>query len=232
MYMFRAYQSPCSGKHCALQCAHMPNFASRNHSGARYCFRDSHSGRNGPEAILRGRRSRFVSQLAAPVPFSAAMARRSFLGMTDVKSCLGTRGAALAALDWRRAEGDGRRALGTNSRPQSACQFISQTAVYRWTATPTAVNVAALAVALSHRRRCLTTELGVLVGQRRLSQTPIDLFEQTVHLEVDDDASLIGEGSCGFCITARLLIVLHTQVQLGSFVPGGPHFRNQIDGTV
>src|SRR5882762_695900 len=48
---------------------------------------------------------------------------RSFLGMTDVKSCLGTRGAALAALDWRRAEGDGRRALGTNSRPQSACQF-------------------------------------------------------------------------------------------------------------
>src|SRR5216683_288963 len=43
--------------------------------GARYCFRDSHSGRNGPEAILRGRRARFVSQLAAPLPFSAAMAR-------------------------------------------------------------------------------------------------------------------------------------------------------------
>src|SRR5216683_288962 len=232
MYMFRAYQSPCSGKHCALQCAHMPNFASRNHSVRDIVSetptqagtgRKRSCGGEGPGLFPNWRPH---SHSVPPWP------ERSFLGMTDVKSCLGTRGAALAALDWRRAEGDGRRALGTNSRPQSACQFISQTAVYRWTATPTAVNVAALAVALSHRRRCLTTELGVLVCQRRLSQTPIDLFEQTVHLEVDDDASLIGEGSCGFCITARLLIVLHTQVQLGSFVPGGPHFRNQIDGTV
>src|SRR5688500_4682299 len=36
MYMLRAYQSPISGAHCALQCAQMPNLASRNQSGVRY----------------------------------------------------------------------------------------------------------------------------------------------------------------------------------------------------
>src|SRR5208282_3642107 len=51
MYMFRAYQSPCSGTHCGLQCAQMPNFASRNQSGQRYAFSDSQNGRNGPCGI-------------------------------------------------------------------------------------------------------------------------------------------------------------------------------------
>ncbi len=45
MYMLRAYQSPCSGTHCAVQCAQMPNFASRNHSGVRYwLFSESYVG--------------------------------------------------------------------------------------------------------------------------------------------------------------------------------------------
>ena len=35
MYIWRAYQSPCSGTHCADQWAQMPNFASRNQSGHR-----------------------------------------------------------------------------------------------------------------------------------------------------------------------------------------------------
>src|SRR5947207_10787055 len=52
MYMFLAYQSPCSGTHCGLQCAQMPNFASRNHSGQRYDFRDSQNGKNGPSGIF------------------------------------------------------------------------------------------------------------------------------------------------------------------------------------
>src|SRR5512144_2673552 len=44
MYMFRAYQSPYSGTHCGPQCAHMPNFASRNQSGVRYCASEAHVG--------------------------------------------------------------------------------------------------------------------------------------------------------------------------------------------
>src|SRR3954468_22682105 len=52
-YMLRAYQSPCSGTHCADQCAQMPNFASRNQLGARYCLSESQVGWNGPEAIER-----------------------------------------------------------------------------------------------------------------------------------------------------------------------------------
>src|ERR1700733_1152878 len=48
MYIFRAYQSPASGTHCGLQCAHMPNFASRYHSGVSYCSRESHVGWYGP----------------------------------------------------------------------------------------------------------------------------------------------------------------------------------------
>ena len=48
MYIFRAYQSPCSGTHCGLQCAHMPNFASRNQFGHWYDLSDSQKGKKGP----------------------------------------------------------------------------------------------------------------------------------------------------------------------------------------
>src|SRR5579872_2417930 len=51
MYMLRAYQSPYSGADCGPQCAQMPNFASRNHSGTRYDFSESRVASNGPEAI-------------------------------------------------------------------------------------------------------------------------------------------------------------------------------------
>ena len=48
----RAYQSPSIGTDCGPQCAQMPNFASRNHSGHRYCLSDSIVGSNGPVAIF------------------------------------------------------------------------------------------------------------------------------------------------------------------------------------
>src|ERR1035438_7488627 len=51
MYMLRAYQSPYSADDCGPQCAHSPNFASRNHSGIRYACRDSGGALNGPAAI-------------------------------------------------------------------------------------------------------------------------------------------------------------------------------------
>ena len=50
MYIFRAYQSPWPGTHCALQWFQMPNFASRNHSGVVHFTSDSHVGSNGPGA--------------------------------------------------------------------------------------------------------------------------------------------------------------------------------------
>src|SRR5690242_2244454 len=51
-YILRAYQSPCSGTHCADQCAQIPNLASRNHSGHVYpAVSDSQVGWNGPVAI-------------------------------------------------------------------------------------------------------------------------------------------------------------------------------------
>src|SRR4051812_10289769 len=53
MYIRRAYQSPCSGTHWAVQWAQMPNFASRNQSGAWYCLSESHVGWNGPAAMER-----------------------------------------------------------------------------------------------------------------------------------------------------------------------------------
>ena len=34
--MLRAYQSPAAGTHCAVQCAQIPNLASRNQSGTLY----------------------------------------------------------------------------------------------------------------------------------------------------------------------------------------------------
>src|ERR1035441_3607649 len=55
MYMLRAYQSPCSGTHCAVQCAQIPNLASRNQSGARYSRRDSQSPRKTPGAMVLAR---------------------------------------------------------------------------------------------------------------------------------------------------------------------------------
>src|ERR1017187_9967151 len=49
--ILRAYQSPCSGTHCAVQWAHMPNLASRNQSGVLYlATSDSHVALNGPGA--------------------------------------------------------------------------------------------------------------------------------------------------------------------------------------
>ena len=51
--MRRAYQSPCSGTHWADQWAQMPNLASANQAGARYCLRESHVASNGPGAIVR-----------------------------------------------------------------------------------------------------------------------------------------------------------------------------------
>ena len=54
MYMFRAYQSPCSGWHWAPQWAQMPNLASRNHAGHWYCdSSDCQSGLNLPGAMAR-----------------------------------------------------------------------------------------------------------------------------------------------------------------------------------
>src|ERR1044071_4322707 len=49
--MFLAYQSPASGWHCGPQCAHMPNLASRNHSGVLKSCNDSQVGLNGPFAM-------------------------------------------------------------------------------------------------------------------------------------------------------------------------------------
>lgn len=76
MYILRAYQSPCSGTHCADQCAQMPNFASRNHSGTLYCaFSECHVGSNGPDArsrsaLLATRPFGFVAEFgAAPISF-------------------------------------------------------------------------------------------------------------------------------------------------------------------
>src|SRR5580700_4803789 len=53
MYMLRAYQSPASGADCGPQCAHMPNFASRNHSGTWYCFSDSRVASKGVAALVK-----------------------------------------------------------------------------------------------------------------------------------------------------------------------------------
>ena len=49
--MLRAYQSPCSGTHCAVQWFQMPNLASRNQSGVVQAVSDSHVGLNGPGAM-------------------------------------------------------------------------------------------------------------------------------------------------------------------------------------
>ena len=58
MYICRAYQSPCSGTHWALQCAQMPNFASRNHSGHPYRRRATPtSAEPRPAGARAGRRS-------------------------------------------------------------------------------------------------------------------------------------------------------------------------------
>jgi hypothetical protein len=54
MYMLRAYQSPCSGTHCADQWFHMPNLASRNQSGVVQAVSDSHVGLKGPGAMWTG----------------------------------------------------------------------------------------------------------------------------------------------------------------------------------
>ena len=51
MYILRAYQSPCSGTHWAVQWAQMPNLASRNHSGHWYWASDSQLGSNLPVVI-------------------------------------------------------------------------------------------------------------------------------------------------------------------------------------
>ena len=54
MYMLRAYQSPCSGTHCAVQWFHIPNLASRNQSGVVQAVSDSHVGLKGPGAMWTG----------------------------------------------------------------------------------------------------------------------------------------------------------------------------------
>src|SRR3954471_7953260 len=56
MYIFRAYQSPCSGTHCGDQWAQIPNLASRNHSGHRYWASDCHDGSNLPGVLSSARR--------------------------------------------------------------------------------------------------------------------------------------------------------------------------------
>jgi hypothetical protein len=71
MYMFRAYQSPCSGTHCGLQCAQIPNFASRNQSGQRYDFKDSQNGRNGPSGTSPRKKGDLPAALAIPDNASA-----------------------------------------------------------------------------------------------------------------------------------------------------------------
>ena len=53
MYIRRAYQSPCSGTHCAVQWAQMPNLASRNQSGARVLLQRIPGRLKGPEASER-----------------------------------------------------------------------------------------------------------------------------------------------------------------------------------
>src|SRR6185437_11136496 len=67
MYMFRAYQSPCSGTHCGLQCAQIPNFASRNQSGQRYDFKDSQNGKNGPSGTCPRNNCELANALDIPV---------------------------------------------------------------------------------------------------------------------------------------------------------------------
>src|SRR5271157_658720 len=51
MYIFRAYQSPASMADCGPQCAHMPNLASRNHSGISYLLKDARVPSKGPRSI-------------------------------------------------------------------------------------------------------------------------------------------------------------------------------------
>src|SRR5450755_1810559 len=77
-YIFLAYQSPCSGTHCGLQCAQIPNFASRNQSGQRYDFRDSQNGKNGPSGTCPRKNGESPSALEAAVSANAhAPPRRS-----------------------------------------------------------------------------------------------------------------------------------------------------------
>src|SRR5512135_961446 len=71
MYMLRAYQSPCSGTHCGLQCAQIPNFASRNQSGQRYAFKDSQNGRNGPSGTLPRKKGESAKAFGTPASASA-----------------------------------------------------------------------------------------------------------------------------------------------------------------
>ena len=72
--MFRAYQSPCSGTHCGLQCAQIPNFASRNQFGQRYAFRDSQNGRNGPSGIFPRKNAESAKDFGIPANAKAQAA--------------------------------------------------------------------------------------------------------------------------------------------------------------
>ena len=75
-YMFRAYQSPYSGTHCGPQCAHMPNFASRNQSGVWYCASDAHVGwKSATRGAAGWRRETFGSQ--SPAAATAPVWRNS-----------------------------------------------------------------------------------------------------------------------------------------------------------
>ena len=60
----------------------------------------------------------------------------------------------------------------------------------------------------------------------------IDLFEQRVNLKIDDDFCRVGKAFRAFSIAARLLVILHSQVQFGAFIPGGAHIRNQFHPTI
>src|SRR3954471_7191600 len=83
-YIRRAYQSPCSGTHCAVQCAQMPNLASRNQAGVRYCFSDSHVGSNGP--VTR----RLVADRVGALAVRTARDRAA-AGMPPARSCINLR---------------------------------------------------------------------------------------------------------------------------------------------
>src|SRR5437764_11327300 len=86
MYMLRAYQSPSSAADCGPQCAQMPNFASRNHSGTLYELSDSRVPVNGPLSIFNpagGSANTFVRAAAGNAAPARVIALRrvSFIGL-------------------------------------------------------------------------------------------------------------------------------------------------------
>src|SRR3569833_1360976 len=87
MYMLRAYQSPRSGTHCGLQCAQMPNLASRNHAGHSYASSDAQYGRNGPVGTSPAKNGDWLpARAAAAASRPPAMKSRRFITASPPKT--------------------------------------------------------------------------------------------------------------------------------------------------